>query len=333
MHNPAFDDRACFIAGQAKSGTTLLVALLDGHPDLLVFPQDTAYFATALTKYGQRGRRAQFDYLTKESWSKGLFGYARKRKEKYADFPHERFLEIFENVAFDPANTERDLLVLLMESYAKLLGIPLDHVSRWVEKTPANRNHVSDIFSRFPSAKLLLTMRDPRALLAAQIRLEEKRKTGQFSVYYVVAHWRAAARLARRIQSGEVPGLLVSYEQLAREPETSMQDVCRYLEIAFDPEIVLRPTKAGRAWAGNSSAGVEFSKISTEPTTRWEQELTEDQIGWMEWHCRDLMPEFGYEPRLNKRSLRHWLKPITGERPREFLKSRAYSMRDAWFRR
>ncbi len=26
-----FDQRACFIAGQAKSGTTLMVALLDNH--------------------------------------------------------------------------------------------------------------------------------------------------------------------------------------------------------------------------------------------------------------------------------------------------------------
>ncbi len=48
-----FDQRACFIAGQAKSGTTLLVALLDNHPELLVLPEETAYFPTVLTKYGK----------------------------------------------------------------------------------------------------------------------------------------------------------------------------------------------------------------------------------------------------------------------------------------
>jgi len=41
-----FDQRACFIAGQAKSGTTLVAALLDSHPELLVLPQETAYFPT-----------------------------------------------------------------------------------------------------------------------------------------------------------------------------------------------------------------------------------------------------------------------------------------------
>src|SRR5438132_7470874 len=83
-----FDQRACFIAGAAKSGTTLLVALLDNHPELLVMPQDTAYFATVLTKYRTRGRRAQFDYLTKESWTNVLFGFqAMRGRQDYAEFP------------------------------------------------------------------------------------------------------------------------------------------------------------------------------------------------------------------------------------------------------
>jgi hypothetical protein len=329
MQPSPFDQRACFIAGQAKSGTTLLVALLDSHPELLVMPQDTAYFATVLTKYGSRGRRAQFEYLTKESWTNVLFGHRAKRgNQDYASFPKKEFLETFERFAFDPANSERDLLVLMMEAYARVIGIPIDRVKRWVEKTPANRNYVPQIFSRFPEAKLLLTMRDPRALLAAQIALEKTRRTRRFSVYYVIAHWRNVARLAKKIQAGHEKGLVVPYEQLAFEPETWMQKVCDYLEINFDRDIVLNPTKVGQAWGGNSAAGVRFSEISTEPVTRWQRELSEDEIGWVEWHCRDLMPEFGYEPRLSKRSLRHFVKPIRGERPREFLKSRAYSLRD-----
>src|SRR5260370_37581870 len=189
MENLRFDERACFIAGAAKSGTTLLVSLLDSHPELLVMPQDTAYFPTVLTKYGARGRRAQFDYLTKESWTNVLFGFqAMRGRQDYAEFPKQKFLETFERVAFDPANKNRDLLVLMMEAYAEVVGVPLDLIKRWVEKTPANRNYVPEIFGRFPKAKLLLTMRDPRALLAAQITLESTRKTRRVCVYYAVTH-------------------------------------------------------------------------------------------------------------------------------------------------
>jgi len=328
-----FEQRACFIAGQAKSGTTLLVALLDSHPELLVLPEETAYFPTVLTKYAPRGRRAQFDYLTKQSLSNVLFGGPCKwGKRSYATFPREKFLQKFERAAFDPANAQEDLLVLMVKAYAATLGRSLDTITRWVEKTPANRNHVNAVLTRFPHAKILVTLRDPRAILAAQIALEKTRQTGRFSTYYVIAHWRVAAKLARRVRDAEVPGLVVQYERLVREPGGTMEEVCGYVGIEFDPDTVLTPTKVGRFWSGNSAARINFSQISTEPVTRWERELSRDEIGWVEWHCRDLMPAFGYEPRMSRRELRYFVMPIVGERPREYLKSRAYSLRDNWIR-
>ena len=306
------------------------MALLDNHPELLVLPEETAYFPTVLTKYAPRGRRAQFDYLTKQSLSNVLFGGPCKwGKRNYATFPREKFLETFKQAAFDPVNAHQDLLVLMVEAYAAALERPLDTVARWVEKTPANRNHIPEILRRFPRAKILVTIRDPRAILAAQIALEKTRQTGRFSTYYVIAHWLVAAGLARRVRDGEIPGLVVAYERLVCEPGTIMEKVCAYLEIDFDPKTVLTPTKVGRFWSGNSAARVNFSEISSEPATRWQRELSEDEIGWVEWHCRHLMPEFGYEPQLQRRELRSFMRPIRGERPREYAKSRLYSIRDA----
>jgi hypothetical protein len=332
--NLAFDQRACFIAGQAKSGTTLVAALLDNHPELLVLPQETAYFPTVLKKYGSAGRRAQFDYLTKQSFSRVLFGGEPKwREHEYKDFPQQTFLQTFERIAFDPANSHRDLLALMAEAYALTMGISLVRLKYWIEKTPANRNHIDEIRARFPNAKLLITLRDPRAILATQIALEKTRQTKRFSVYYVIAHWRVAARLARRVRSGDVPGLFVQFEQLVSDPTSVMKNVCNYLEIDFDPEVVLSPTKIGDPWGGNSAAQIAFSKVSDEPATRWEKELFEAEVGWVEWHCRDLMPEFGYEPRLGSRKASYFLKPVRQERVREYLKSRLYSMRDSMTKR
>src|SRR6266481_3748950 len=156
--NLPFDQRACFVAGQAKSGTTLLVALLDNHPELLVLPEETAYFPTVLTKYAPRGRRAQFDYLTKQSLSNVLFGGPCKwGKRNYSSFPREKFFERFERAAFDPANAQEELLVLMVDAYAATLGRSLDTIMCWFEKTAANRNHVNAILTRFPGAKILVT--------------------------------------------------------------------------------------------------------------------------------------------------------------------------------
>ena len=116
----------------------------------------------------------------------------------YGHFRVAKFRERFETAAFDPKNSAKDLLVLMMETYAEMLRIPLDSIVRWVEKTPANRRFIPQILERFPQAKLLITMRDPRAILAAQIALEKTRKTREFSVYYCVSHWLQAAQLTLR---------------------------------------------------------------------------------------------------------------------------------------
>jgi Sulfotransferase family len=335
MKDLPFDQRACFIAGQAKSGTTLLAALLDNHPELLVLPEETAYFPTVLTKYAPRGRRAQFDYITKESLSNVLFGGPCKwGKRDYSYFPTSRFLQTFEQMAFDPVNLKRDLLVIMLEAYAATLGRSLDSITRWIEKTPANRKYLPAIQSRFPHAKILVTMRDPRAIFAAQIALEKTRQLGTFSTYYCISHWREVAKVALRArEDGDTTLLLVPYEKLVLEPGEWMKRVCAFLEIKYDPAIVLTPTKAGKFWEGNSATETAFSRISTEPLTRWQSDLSEEEIGWVEWHCRDLMPEFGYEPKLSERSLRHFMKPTRYERPKQYLKSRFYSLRDDWVRR
>src|SRR5207247_10968818 len=111
------------------------------------------------------------------------------------------------------------------------------------EQSPAKRIHIAAILARFPHAKVVVTMGDPRAILAAQIALEKTRKTGRFSTYYVIAHWRVAARLAKRVRDGHIPGLVVPYEQLVCEPASTMEKVCGYLGITFDPQTVLTSIK------------------------------------------------------------------------------------------
>jgi len=325
-----FAERACFAAGQAKSGTTLLTALLDGHPQLLVLPEETAYFPTALHKYARLGRRAQFDYLTKEALSRILVGGpAEWEKADYSGFPAAQFRERFERAAFDPVNAKRDLLVIMMESYAETLGVPLEGIVRWVEKTPANRRFIPQILERFPRAKFLLTLRDPRAILAAQITLEKTRRTREFSVYYCVSHWLQAAQVALRAEAGELPALTTRYEELVHTPAATMKRVCDFLEISFEPQIVLTPTKAGKLWAGNSATQREFAGVTTERAESWKNELSREEIGWVEWHCRELMESLGYEAQIAQRDLlRHWARPIRQERPKQYVKSRYYSVRD-----
>ena len=325
----AFDERAVFVAGPARSGTTLLTALLDGHPDLLVLPEETAYFPTILTKYGTCNRREQFDYLTTGTLANVLFGGACKwGRRDYSHFPTTRLREEFARRAFNPANARRDLLVLLLETYADVLDRPRDSIRHWVEKTPANRDHLDAIYQRFPHARVLLTLRDPRALLASQIQLERTRRLRRFSAYLVTQHWLNVARRAIQHRSQPDPTRpmeIVEYRHLLTEPARVLRRVCSFLEVPYSP-VVLTPTKVGLPWSGNSSAGETFSAISQMPGDRWRQLLTPSEIGWIEWHCCEAMEHVGYKPLFSRRQLRNWVTPLRGETPREYLKSRFYSV-------
>ncbi len=326
----AFDERAVFVAGPARSGTTLLMALLDSHPELLVLPEETAYFPGVLARHGRDTRKRQFEYLTAHTLANVLFGGACKwGRRDYSYFPTAQLLEDFRRRAFLPANSDRDLLVLLMESYAAVCQRPQDSIKRWVEKTPANRDYLDAIFHRFPQARILFTLRDPRALLASHILLERTRRLRRFSAYFVIRHWRTAAHFALKQKEQQVPQParieVVKFGDLVFNPTATLRRVCDFLDITFQPSL-LQPTKAGHGWGGNSATERPFPAISPEPENRWRTVLSSSEIGWIEWHCRDLMESLGYEPLFSRRQLRHWYNPVSGETPREYLRSRFYSV-------
>ena len=83
---------------------------------------------------------------------------------------------------------------------------------------------------------------------------------------------------------------------------------------------MLQPTKVGRQWFG--SEAVFQRTISTEPCQPLAQGQAE--IGWVEWHCRELMEPLGYEPTLSQNagcSTGPTLLPA--ETPKEYLRRKS----------
>ena len=182
--------------------------------------------------------------------------------------------------------------------------------------------------AKVAAAAVLLTLRDPRALLASQIQLERTRRQRRFSVYLVVRHWLKTAQLVLQYQPDSETNRaleIIEYQRLVTEPAATLRRVCAFLGIVEMP-CAYTPTKIGYPWGGNSSAGETFHAISRAPAERWRTVLTRDEIGWIEWHCRADMERLGYAPLLSRRQLRHWAAPLRGETPREYLKSRFYSV-------
>lgn len=316
------------MAGSGKSGTTLLVALLDGHPDLLAFPEETAYFPTVRRKYRKANRAIQSHYLTESAESRLLFADtdASLGNRDYSGFPRREFRAAFEQLANDPGHAPTDLLALMMQAYCQTVGRPLESVVRWIEKTPANRWCIPDIRATYPRAKILLALRDPRAITAAFLKRQRRNGDGDFSLYLCAKNWMEAARLA--ISLRDDPAVhVVRFEDLVTRPEDVLRAVCQFLEISFDP-VLMQPTKAGVQWRGNSTSQKSFDGISAAPANHWRKVLTTDEIAFIESFCAPAMDQLGYEPTGRDHPALIWMQKFPEESTRGYLRDRRRAVQD-----
>jgi hypothetical protein len=331
----SFDQRACFIAGPEITGTTLMCSLLDGHPNLAVFPEETNYMRTVLPRMGHLPLQERLDYLIRISNARYLFSstpclaYHLDKNavlENYKEFPHEEYRSAFEVAAGLPENVDRHLLVLMIETLLGVQSRSMEKIIRWVEKTPDNSYCMGRIRKCFPEAKVIVMLRDPRGKFAGH--LERKRKGDQnFSAFNPIRNWLQTAALIREHECNSASVHVVKFESLLKDPEPVMRGICDFLEIPFDP-IVLNPTKSGELWRGNSAVMDKFTAISRAPVERWKQIMTPREIEWVELHCRRDMKRHGYELQSKGALTLEWFSRFPEERWSAFFKARWLSLRE-----
>jgi hypothetical protein len=333
----AFNRRGLFLGGAAKSGTTLLLALLDGHPKLAVLPEETHFF----------GRRKKFSALTSypakarwllESSESDLRLLAQGRVERlrktngspdtrdYSAFDYSGFVRLTEHFAIQPRVNDSLIFSEVIRAYAIINGCDWRNCVRWVEKTPGNEVYADDLFKLFPEAKLLQVVRDPRAVFASRKKHLVRRYGRYAKAHRYVREWNQSARQIGKLQKGNESYLLIRYEDLIQNTGGTMEKVCQFIGIELLP-VILEPTRAGKQWGGNSAYEKSFGGISGESVSQWKNELTKDEISWIEMHCRKGMQIAGYQLETDgKFSFRQWLKRMSGESWGGYLRARRGSL-------
>ena len=167
-------------------------------------------------------------------------------------------------MAFDPINAEKDLLVIMMEAYAATLGRSLVRSRAGLKK----RRLIADIFRQFVPVFRARRFSSPCAIRARFLppRLLW-RKHGNWERSRPILHQPLARSggVALPAMHGDDPTtFVVPYEKLVLETADWMQRICAFLEIEYDPAVVLTPTKAGKFWGGNSATEAVFARISDE---------------------------------------------------------------------
>lgn len=295
------DDRfwtsGVFICGHPKSGTSLLMTMLDSHPELIVYPEESHFFRRFQPtceahpeknlEEVARGNLLHIFEWNRDDPSGHQEGFADR---DYSSIDSERVRDLFRESIRQREGGSEIALPAAMFSYGTATGQVNDQTKYWVEKTPYNEQYAQEIFLSWPNAKCLHIVRDPRDNYTSYKRKQTDWQPEHFA-YSWWKSFRAGQHNAERFGSKRY--LMIRYEDLIHDPEKIIKEIIRFIDIKDDP-VLRRPTRAGGLWMGNSMFGDQFRSISAKPAGRYLEYLERDEIRTMESLLRPEMLELGY---------------------------------------
>ncbi len=302
-------ERATFLGGHRKTGTTLLLNLFDGHPQLCTFPPDSGFF------YGYYPPYEAGQYSDEEKKSRiidVMYGNLRNNLERLEawqgrslplDALSRRFLERMEGVPC----TARHLLLEAVSAFRDTVGTPAEHrVERWVEKTTSTEIYASAVFEWFPDARFIHLVRDPRDNFGSlksgwQARYQDYNDRIETLLQSLLDRGGLGLKLAalNAERFGDHRYRVVRFEDLTRDPEAVMRSLASFLGIAFD-EVLLKPTFLGVPWQGNNFDGLKFDRASDVNVGRWRERIDDHEAKVIEFHLAESMARWGYEPAFSR---------------------------------
>lgn len=277
-------DRAIFIGGCERSGTTLLGAMLGAHNDSICTPE-SQFKIRAIQTLGWDGVNASLPSALnaiRDHWRFQVWNLDT------GPIPQGR-----------PAESYANLLYWLVGQYSQRLGKMT--ATTWVDHTPHNVRFATTLGQIFPDLKLIHIVRDGRAVANSIIPLD----WGPNTVIKAAPWWveKVAYGLAVETIWTENRIARVKYEDLVQSPERTLRQLCAFVGIDYQPQMVQatgfqRPTytKSQHTLIGE---GPDPSRVAA-----WKEKLSPRQIECFEYLTRELLRYLGYPLLFNLRTRR-----------------------------
>ncbi len=300
MTNPmpaSLIDSPVFICGHPKAGTSLIRAILDGHPQLIVYPEESIFFRRFLPKAINLGLPEQILLAEKELIH--IFQWDSKKpapsQEGYPDrdysfIPFEEVRQELSRMMKENYRHPGDILRAAVLAYGQVSRQITPQTIRWVEKSPYNEYHAGKIFEWWPQARCIHIVRDPRDNFVSYRRKHPKWNAEFFSMNWLRS---TQAGLQNQEHYSSQRYLVMRYEDLTASPQEYLNKLVAFLGINWDESLV-EPTRAGIQWRGNSMFANQFQSISSAPVARWKEKLNNDDAAVVSLMTRPFLERLGY---------------------------------------
>jgi Sulfotransferase family len=288
------------IVGPSRSGTELVRAILNGHSHIYI-SNETHYFDDLRPRLpagtlSASDREDAFQYFLR--LRANAYGYEDKSTDVAVD---DEFRMLAENLG----ESADAIFVAHCRSQEGARGKTV-----WGEKTPRHLFRSKDILEAFPTAKILVVMRDPRGAIASykdwndrwlrrdaleafsseSIGREVVRVRMSYNLTVIALLWRSAANTASRLKRdlGASRIFVCKFEDLLSDPVMVISDIVKWIGVRYETRM-LNVGVVNSSYVGDSAQGID-------PTIadRWRARLTPDEIAYIDWLAGPAAARLGY---------------------------------------
>ena len=185
-------------------------------------------------------------------------------------------------------------------TYARLFSLFLLHFAeregkpRWGAQTGLIERYAKEMFSAYPGLKIIHMVRDPRDRYEASI---SKWPKGKLRAGGATARFIYSMRLADRHTRDHPDGyLVVRFEDLIRQPQTTVERVCDFLGERFEPAMMDLPGAAKMRAELRDGRDEGEPMLSEAFIGRHEGRIPRAEQAFIQLHAGQRMKRLGYEP-------------------------------------
>jgi hypothetical protein len=292
-----------FVVGMPRTGTKLITNILANSKQVHCKLSPETFFMGHLIGSGVRHKIKKIGDMSKDEnvhtlvdhMYSGRFAGTYWEQLRKGDLGFDR--KTLLKAILNSNRSEKEIFEILMTIHPDVTDDTIVG-----EKTPGHLYHVPKLLEWFPQAKIIHTFRDPRAILASEWRKRMEaspatyipfKQTSPFYSFSIVLHvtvtWLYAVRLHHQYKNRYPQNYYLSkFEDLIREPEANVKDLCRFLGIEFEREM-LNPRKTDSSYAPLRGVGFDEQTL-----TRWHTSLNPWMNRWLLFWGRKHLREFGY---------------------------------------
>jgi len=280
-----------FIGGHEKSGTNLILSLLDNHPQLVVFYMCHLHlFQRYLRRISNHstGQQKISAFITNHRAFDNLRrNFVKGNTNIYLADNEYNVTQLIDQWRIAVGQQNDWLSVIKGLFYSHCLALNMDPqnptIRGAVDSSPGNEFSTDLIMALFPQAKNIHIIRDPRDNWTSWKKSGHHRMPR--TLWQFIGQWNMSTSIAIHNRH-KFPNdyLIVSYSAITTQSAKAIKEMATFLSIKHNNSL-LSPTKHGHVWSGNSAHNKEFSSIDASSNKVYQSELSRSEISIIEHMC------------------------------------------------